>query len=651
MVYNKKLLIDDYETIQSFVSHNFEEQYHNVLAKPSRANDYLSWSVTDKDTYKGLHELNEKDKNTALEQYHGLRDKITEKLNSPSTSEGAAQWKNIIASVFAPENVEIFYDGEEIKLAWGVQFGNHDKNAAPFKEEPKEEPEAEEGAGLAALAATTPPAPKEKHILVSSQKERTRSYNIFYVFFYGIWLFIKRYWSLLLLALLAIFLLHYCSPDCEDNNNSNGIPNRDGDQEEVGEGFIPDDERVRPPIDTTQLIYDDSSMQQIVPDRINIALKDRNKSIKTFAFKLKQEYPDSTYKIIYIDTETGRLQFQFPDTLRATIKDDIKAKMTAYDLLIWDESIFAFSRTFNDPAFSNTNQSYYFNSVQAPGAWNITTGDKDIIVAVVDDGFDLNHPELKNANIVKPYNLENKDDKVYANYDLQHGTHVSATIIGENDNGFGSSGIAPDCSFMPIQLSMNDGVITNTDVIDGILYAIKHGADVINLSLGRVFSPQLTSLPVAEQERLIESMGIDEAEFWNELYDYAKKENVTIVYAGGNDNVLIGIDPMTRSDLVITVSAIDAANQKAVFSNYGDYSTISAPGVRIYNALPGSKMDYMDGTSMAAPIVTGAVALMKSVDPDLTTEEIIKILDATAKSLYVANIGPLIQIEAALKKI
>jgi hypothetical protein len=133
----------------------------------------------------------------------------------------------------------------------------------------------------------------------------------------------------------------------------------------------------------------------------------------------------------------------------------------------------------------------------------------------------------------------------------------------------------------------------------------------------------------------------------------AAKHNSTIVVAAGNDNVLAGIDALQRPELIATVSAVGKNNQnygKADFSNYGHYSTISAPGVGIYSSI--GKNDYaaMDGTSMAAPIVTGAIALMKSLNGTLTTKQIICILQNTGLPTQ-GNIGKLIQLDKALEKV
>jgi len=130
----------------------------------------------------------------------------------------------------------------------------------------------------------------------------------------------------------------------------------------------------------------------------------------------------------------------------------------------------------------------------------------------------------------------------------------------------------------------------------------------------------------------------------------ANDSNITIVFCAGNCEVLIGLDAMKRYDNIITVSATDINDTKASFTNYGERSTVSAPGVNIWSCKPGGDFTMMDGTSMSSPIVAGVVALMKSVNPKLTNKEIIKILEETGKDLNPNyNIGPLVQVDKALK--
>ena len=151
------------------------------------------------------------------------------------------------------------------------------------------------------------------------------------------------------------------------------------------------------------------------------------------------------------------------------------------------------------------------------------------------------------------------------------------------------------------------------------------------------------------QQDIINNYFKDEELFWKEVFAYADKQNVTIVEAAGNFNALVGLDPMQRSANVIKVSASDQNNLKADYSNFGPMTTICAPGSRIYNSYPNNTYQYSDGTSMASPVVAGAVALMKSVSPNLSNTQIIQILKYTGKPFGNGSVGAMLQIDKAVE--
>ena len=355
---------------------------------------------------------------------------------------------------------------------------------------------------------------------------------------------------------------------------------------------------------------------------------------------------DNKYQIIYIDNTLRRVQIRVPKNERIKIKKSIKESFSKYNLLVWDETIFE-SASFNDPGLNNRDINYYFKSINMNKAWEITTGKKDIVIAVIDDGFDLNHEEL-NENIVKPYNVLSQNDNVYANKNLEHGTHVAGLAIAKKNNNKGVCGIAPDCSFMPIQIGHNNfkGFSTSS-IIDGILYAINNGADVINLSIHTIYAEEDKYISEFMLNESLKEMSRDDEFFYKELFEIANDSNITIVFCAGNCEVLVGLDAMKRDSTIISVSAIDKNNKRASFTNFGKKSTISAPGVEIYSCIPGSNYDVFDGTSMSSPIVAGVVGLIKSINPELTNTEIIKILRKSGKNLD-PTIGPLVQADKAL---
>lgn len=450
----------------------------------------------------------------------------------------------------------------------------------------------------------------------------------------------------LLLLLLLFFLLRSCRSCSDPDRRDDGM----------SPYFPPDDENVIVPIDSTDIGYRRDSVA-IATDRLNIILYQENpETFNAFADKFKQLYPDSKYKISYYDLQTYRITIQVPPEEREEIKRKLPGQMPEFDFCVYDETLFGASGRMTDPGFDDTRKSWYFDAVRVSGAWDVTAGDPDIIVAVADNGFDLSHPELA-GKIVKPYNVFSKDSRVYpvAGTGGMHGTHVAATAVGNSNNGSGVCGIAPGCRLMPVQLAQPDGIMPLTAVIDGILYAVNQGADVVNASVG-IDAEAFQRLSPGEQLNFIRSNGLGEEEVWKKIHEIAAKKHCVIVWAAGNENVIAGIDPSKRYPNGIKVSAVGRDLEKAGFSNYGNYadypvkySTLSAPGVAIYNAVPEGRYAMLDGTSMAAPIVAGAVALLKSVDRSLTAEQAIDILTRTGLPAADSPIGPVIQLDRALQ--
>jgi hypothetical protein len=353
---------------------------------------------------------------------------------------------------------------------------------------------------------------------------------------------------------------------------------------------------------------------------------------------------------VYYDNVVKRMQIEIPKEEREQLKKAIPGQFAPeYELFVFDEALFESAYTPNDPDFSDPNKSWYLKAIHAPQAWDITRGSEKVTVAIVDNGFSLEHPEL-NSKVVRPYNVWKHSKEVFPQK-VDHGTHVAGTALAIADNGKGICGIAPSCKFMPIQVADGRGMMTTTSVLDGILYALYQGADVINVSLGSQFTG-LSQMPEQAQKDLIQNHFKEEERLWREIMRIAANHHSTIVVSAGNGNVLAGIEALQRPELFITVSAVDKNNRnysKASFSNYGQFSTISAPGVGIYSTIGSNDYQTMDGTSMAAPIVAGTVALMKSVNPSITTKQIICILRSTGVETQGA-IGKLIQVDKALEK-
>lgn len=418
-----------------------------------------------------------------------------------------------------------------------------------------------------------------------------------------------------------------------------------------------------PPFGDDDIVSDDG--RQIVGDRLNVILNSPTADDETFrqwAAAFKQHYPGSQYKIVYYDRLTMLLQIQVPREERNQIMEQLPKQITDISFLVFPEGLMgdAASR-YNDPVFRSPDCSWYFEPIQAYDAWEITKGKSDVVVAIVDSYFDLQHDDLNSDRIVKPYCVPRRSGNVAPaegadETSFMHGSMVASQALGNIDNGRGTAGIAPECSFMPVSLGHQ---VTSMTILQGLLYAIYQGAHVINLSIGSMYTPEVNRLSIEEQIELSRRVALAEQTVWDYVTSLATQRNVTIVWAAGNENVFSALDACKRGPATIKVSAVNKRLRKADFSNFGNFprygveeSTISAPGVDIMGAMPYNTYNIGPGTSFAAPLVTGAVALMKSLDITLTTDEIISILQETGKPVEGSTtIGKLIQIKDALLRV
>lgn len=260
----------------------------------------------------------------------------------------------------------------------------------------------------------------------------------------------------------------------------------------------------------------------------------------------------------------------------------------------------------NDPSFS---QQWSIPKMKVDAAWDTTKGDPSVVIAVIDTGVDVDHPDLM-SNIVSGYNTIN--DTTNADDDNNHGTHVAGISAGIVDNNAGISGIAGKSKIMPIKAMGSNGTGQLSDVVEGIYWAADHGAKIINMSLG-------FTAPSAPQSL-------------QDAVDYAYNKGVVVIAAAGNDNTGTPRYPAALNH-VIAVAATDSSDKKASFSNYGSHIDVAAPGVNIYSTIRDGQYGMMNGTSMAAPNVTGVVALILANNPSLTPAQVEMLLASTSTDL------------------
>jgi len=633
--------------LKNYLLQQLGAEYAEIFSEPVVSQDYskIRWlSEAVGANAKKITQLSEVDKAAAkiiLKSKIEKIDQFAEKLKSSNDAE-ASKWAEIIQNATdVPSFDYIYFEKGKVALtAWGFETAATANSnfkltkeilkekkssilpsAPPVKNIIEKTPEKkveEVKKTEPVIAPQTKNEEAKKEVKTVPPKKKNKS--IF-----------SKWWLWLLLLLIVLGLVYFLFFCCKHQT------------------LLPDDEAVIPPIDTTKIV-EDSTGRRVISDQLILYIGALDKTVDDLAGDFKDLYPSDDYQIIYYNsTGVKRVNIQFPADQKETLKQNLKAQLPDYKLVIVDEAIFQQEMIPPDPAFSDNDKSWSYQAVKVYPAWDITQGNDSIIVAIIDDGFDLSHPEFA-GKIVKPFNVPagNSEPNTGA-VGMYHGTHVAATSIGNVGNSFGLCGIAPNCLFMPIQVGNRDGLMSTTAIIDGIFFAIDNGASVINMSLGMPVPDGTNSLSLVEQQYIMKNTFLEEAELWEQIFQICDDNNVTVVLAGGNDDVIIGLDPMQRSPYTINVSAIDPSFHKADFSNYGNLSTISAPGVEIFSALPNDDSGFLQGTSMAAPMVTGGIALLKSLNPDLTNTEIVEILQQTGMELNTSKyVGNLMQLSVAL---
>lgn len=243
-------------------------------------------------------------------------------------------------------------------------------------------------------------------------------------------------------------------------------------------------------------------------------------------------------------------------------------------------------------------------------AWQHATG-AGVVVAVIDTGVDITHPAFT-GRMVHPFNsYSNQTGFAYVNEDFNHGSHVSGIIATTGHNNV--FGTAPDARIMPIKANLpHEGWFTGDAILRGINFAVQNGADIINLSLGRPFD-----------------WGSDNLE--HQTIQDAVRAGVTVIAAAGNDRDGNADFPAAYSEVIAVSSTMEGYRFDRSYSNFGSQIDIAAPGTDIFAPVMGGGYDFLTGTSMAAPNVSGTAALILQRNPNFTPAQVRQALTETAK--------------------
>ncbi len=255
---------------------------------------------------------------------------------------------------------------------------------------------------------------------------------------------------------------------------------------------------------------------------------------------------------------------------------------------------------------------------------------KTALIAILDTGVDAGHEDLK----AQFRSLEERSDRDTRG----HGTHCAGIAAAVSNNRIGVASLVPNPTFVnvtSIKVLSDFGGGTQRSIINGMLKAADKGADVISLSLGGR----------SNQSR---------QRAYTQTVAYANQAGAIVVAAAGNANANARDYAPVNAAGIIGVSAVDTLLQKATFSNTVQdiEKGIAAPGVKIYSTLPNNTYGTLSGTSMATPQVAGLIGLMKSLRPELTTNEAYEILNSTGiPTKDNRKTGRFIQPKAALERL
>lgn len=303
-------------------------------------------------------------------------------------------------------------------------------------------------------------------------------------------------------------------------------------------------------------------------------------------------------------------------------------------------------RAFGWPADGQPNDPFYglqadLAPIGMPSAWARTTGSAGVIVAVLDTGVDASNPEFA-GRMVPGYNaLTGQEDAGTAfaatSDGAGHGTHVAGTIAAAANNGAGIAGIAPSVTIMPIKVLGDDGEGDFGAMLDGMDWALDHGARILTMSLGGSLEPAAIA-------------------YIQNFIDGAHAAGAVLVAASGNDGATLNQYPCNFTYVICVGSTTTDGTAVSTFSTRTSALALVAPGERIASTLPGGDYGYGSGTSMATPHVTGAVALLRSYQPAITADQVFTTLTQTARPLTSGGRNPasgfgLVQVGAALDRV
>jgi subtilisin family serine protease len=261
--------------------------------------------------------------------------------------------------------------------------------------------------------------------------------------------------------------------------------------------------------------------------------------------------------------------------------------------------------------------------VQARQAQTFTRGEPSVVVAIIDSGVDFGHPDLSGHQWTNPGEIPGNgiDDDGNGFIDDVNGYNFAGPRGDDVSDTFGHgtfvasivASVAPNVRLMAVRQSPGGVAIAPQRVANAVRYAVDNGASVINISSGSVFPSRVVADALA----------------------YAVSRDVLVVLSAGNDDS--NSSGAAYYPQTMAVAATDARDRLTLFTNYGTYIDVAAPGFDIYGALPGGGFGVCDGTSFSAPFVSGTGALLRSANPALRVPQLIERIDLSADNINAVN--------------
>ncbi|HEY9584867.1 MAG TPA: S8 family serine peptidase [Candidatus Paceibacterota bacterium] len=349
------------------------------------------------------------------------------------------------------------------------------------------------------------------------------------------------------------------------------------------------------PIKTTQEPAED---RILVKFKSNIGSEKVREVLARNKLKEKEEISQIKVKIIELS----------PDDTPEEVIQRLRINERSHIEFAEVDQIVAHDLTPNDPYYPNE---WHLPVISAPAAWDITQGDSNIIIAILDTGVNSAHPDLS-SKIVPGWNTYDNNSNTSDVYG--HGTKVAGTAAAAGNNAIGVAGIALNNSIMPVRISDLQGYGYSSTVAKGLTWAADHGARVANISYS--FSGDSTVSTAAKY--------------------FQSKNGVVTMSAGNNSAVSTAPD----DPYIMIVSATNPNDYIASWSNTGSNIDVSAPGVSIYTTTAGGGYSTVSGTSFSAPATAGVAGLILAANPQLSGTKVVSILKQNSDDLGPAGWDP-----------